>query len=127
MPNYSDITLMGHVGRSPEIKTFGVTKVATFSLAITRKVKGEKVTDWFDIKAWGFNANFAETYIEKGAAILVHGEPQIETWDDKETGKKRSKLVVNAQKITFAGNKGDSEPAGNPVESSELSLDNIPF
>jgi single-strand DNA-binding protein len=126
MPNYSDITIMGHIGRI-EIKEFGDNKLATFSLAVSRKVKGEKVTDWFDVKAWGFNANFAENYLEKGSAILVRGEPQIETWEDKNTGSKRSKLVVNAQKITFAGGRAEAEPVGNPVKHSEPNLDDMPF
>ena len=127
MPNYSDITLMGHIGRTPEVKEFGDNKLATFSMAVSRKVKGEKVTDWFDIKAWGFNANFVENYLGKGQAILVQGEPQIETWEDKNTGAKRSKLVVNAQKITFAGGRAEEEPVGNQVKQSEPNLDDLPF
>ena len=77
MPNYADMTLMGHVGRSPEIKEFGDKKLATFSMAVSRRVKGEKVSDWFDVKAWGYNADFVSNYVQKGSAILVAGEPLL--------------------------------------------------
>ncbi|MHA2068217.1 MAG: single-stranded DNA-binding protein [Candidatus Thorarchaeota archaeon] len=124
MPNYADMTLMGHVGRSPEIKEFGDKKLATFSMAVSRRVKGEKVSDWFDVKAWGYNADFVANYVQKGSAILVAGEPQVETWDAKDGGK-RSKVVLNAQRVTFAGSKGDSAVESKPA--AEPKLDNIPF
>jgi single-strand DNA-binding protein len=127
MPNYADMTLMGHVGRLPEIKEFGDKKLATFSMAVSRKVKGEKVSSWFSVKAWGFNADFVSNYVDKGTAILVAGEPIEETWEGKD-GTKKSKIVLNANRITFAGSKSDNASAEESFKPAATpKLDDMPF
>jgi len=76
---------------------------------------------WIDVKAfqkaddtWGAVTNLEKA--EKGSVLYVEGELALETWDDKQTGQKRSKHVITANKIQFveaARSGGDEgQPAG---------------
>jgi single-strand DNA-binding protein len=96
----SDITLIGNLTATPELRygKNGGKPWATFSVAVNkgREEEGNKTSHFFDVKC--FN-EFAEHMAElpKGTRVLIIGHQEQESWDDKTTGKKRSKHVVVAR------------------------------
>ena len=96
----SDITLIGNLTATPELRygKNGGKPWATFSVAVNigREEEGNKTSHFFDVKC--FN-EFAEHMAElpKGTRVLIIGHQEQESWDDKATGKKRSKHVVVAR------------------------------
>ena len=128
-------TIVGHVGRDPEVSTAGSTTVAKFSIAVKRKRKGEEITDWHDVVAFGRQADFVAQHITKGRLVAVVGRLEVETWADKTTGAKRSKHVIAADSVTGLGPKGGGEgrPAPAPYDAGDEPLpanggdDDIPF
>jgi len=69
---------MGNVGSDPEIKTTekGV-KLARFSLASNKKIKGEKITTWVNVTVFDERkVDFIASYVKKGTKVFIEGEPQ---------------------------------------------------
>tara|TARA_Y100000996_G_C22287665_1_gene546730 strand:- start:158 stop:589 length:432 start_codon:yes stop_codon:yes gene_type:complete len=96
----SDITLVGQLTATPELRygKNGGKPWATFSIAVNkgREEEGNRTAHFFDVKC--FN-EFAEHMAElpKGTRVVIIGHQEQESWDDKSTGKKRSKHVVVAR------------------------------
>ena len=103
---------MGRLTRDPEIKvTQSGTSVATFTLAIDRKYKdksGEKKTDFINCTSWRNTAEFIGKYAKKGTKLIVSGEIQTRTYDDKD-GKKVYVTEVVVESVEFAESKRDEE------------------
>lgn len=100
---------MGNLTRDPEIKyTPKGTAVANFGLAINRNYttesgeKREEVT-FVECEAWTRTAEVIGEFCKKGQALFLEGRLQLDTWDDKATGQKRSKLKVVAERVEFLG------------------------
>ena len=109
------IYLMGRVGRDPEVRTAGQSKVAQFSLATGGKYKtkdGREVDDtaWHNIVAWRNLADLAEKYIHKGDQVFVVGRVSYREYTDNNGNKKNVTDIV-ADKIELCGAKSDSSPA----------------
>lgn len=130
MSNFNKAILLGTLGRDPELTyTQNGMALCKFSIAInekwTVKTTGEKKEEvhWFDIVAWGKTGELAGEYLKKGRQVLVEGKLRQEKWEDKESGKQRSKISVTAEKLQFIGGKGsaDGEAAPSPAED-EVSL-----
>lgn len=80
------ITLIGNVGRDPDIQqTKSGTKVAHFSVATNRRVQGgaegEERTDWHRLTLWNKQAQFAEDYIQAGDRIYVDGRLEYDSYE----------------------------------------------
>lgn len=80
-----------------------------------KKEKKEE-TVFVDVTVWGRQAETCAEYLEKGRKVLVDGRLTLDTWDDKETGQKRSKLKITAENVQFlpsgnGGGEGNSKPA----------------
>jgi single-strand DNA-binding protein len=106
MPNLNQVTLCGNLTRDPEIKyTSKGTAVADLSLAINSREKvGEEWKDkttFVDVTAWGRQAENAEKFLKKGRGVLIIGKLELDQWDDKATGQKRSKLKIVANDVQF--------------------------
>src|SRR5258708_12013947 len=105
MPSLNRVLLIGNLRRDPEIRyTPKGTTLADIGLAINRIWKndeGEKQEDttFVDVTLWGKLAEVAEKYLKKGEPVLVEGRLQLDSWDDKQTGHKRSRLRVVAQNL----------------------------
>lgn len=123
MANVNKVTLIGNLTRDPEIKyTPKGTAVCDISLAINRTWKDgdtkKEETTFVDITLWGRVAEVAGEYCRKGNPLYVEGRLAVESWDDKETGKKRSKMKVIGENIQLLGGKRDSEgQAGSQEET----------
>jgi len=99
--------LTGRVGQDPEIRKVGEHLKAGFSLA----VKGYKdKTIWIDCEAWGKTAEIVRDYVNKGDKIAIEGELDSAEWEDKNTGKKRSKLYVKVQRVVLLPKSSETAP-----------------
>lgn len=115
MANFNKVILAGNLTRDPELRyTPKGTAIARITLAINRKwtseagEQKEEVT-FVDIDAFAKQAETIGQYLKKGRPLLVEGRLRYETWDDKQTGQKRSKLGVVLDNFQFldSGNRGE--------------------
>ncbi len=125
MPNLNKVMLMGNLTRDPEIKyTPKGTAIASFGLAVNRKYstdggeKREEVT-FIDLDAFGRTAEVIGEYFKKGRPIYVEGRLKLDTWDDKQTGQKKSKLRVVVDSFEFLGGREDGGGGGSSNAAGE--------
>lgn len=116
MANFNKVILAGNLTRDPELRyTPKGTAIARIGLAINRSwtsetgEKKEEVT-FVDVDAFGKTAEIIGQYFKKGRPILMEGRLRYETWDDKQTNQKRSKLGVVMESFQFM----DSQRTGEP-------------
>jgi single-strand DNA-binding protein len=109
MASFNQVTLMGNLTRDPEVRyTPKGSAVCDISLAINRKYKSdsgemkEEVT-FVDCTAWAKTAELIGQYCKKGKPLFVTGRLQTESWEDKQTGQKRSRLKVIIENMQFLG------------------------
>ena len=119
MASFNKVILVGNLTRDPQVKyTTGGTAVAELGLAVSRQwfdkqsnTKKEETT-FVDVTLWGRTAEIAGEYLAKGRPVLIEGRLQLDTWDDRETGQKRSKLKVVGENMTMLGSRGDGGGGG---------------
>lgn len=116
MASLNKVFLIGNITRDPEIKyTPKGTAVAEIGLAVNRQwttdngEKREEVT-FIDVSLWGRVAEIVGEYCRKGKPLMVEGRLTLDSWDDKTTGQKRTKLKVPGENIQLLGGKDDSAP-----------------
>jgi single-strand DNA-binding protein len=114
----NQVILMGRLTRDPEARTTSTGKnITSFSIAVDRGGQ-EGATDFFDVTAWEKLGELVSQYLSKGRRCLVQGRLRQDSWDDKETGKKRSKVEVVATDVTFLDGPG-GDNAGAPSSPSQ--------
>jgi single-strand DNA-binding protein len=125
MANLNKVMLIGNLTRDPELRyTPSGRAVADISLAINRvwvNDAGQKQeeTTFVDVTLWGRQAELAQQYLTKGRGAYVEGRLQMDTWDDKETGKKRSRLKVVGDSLQFLPDgRGGAVGGGAPPQRS---------
>jgi single-strand DNA-binding protein len=125
----NQVMLMGRLTRDPEVRTTASGKsVTSFSLAVDRGGQDDQA-DFFDVTAWEKTGELVAQYLSKGRRALVQGRLRHDSWDDKDTGKKRSRVEVVAFDVTFLdGPNGDGggTNSGAPAASSKQSKDVAP-
>src|SRR5436189_1230664 len=109
MASFNKVMLIGNRTRDPEIKyTPKGTAIADIGLAVNRTYstdsgeKREEVT-FIDVTLWGRVAEIVGEYCKKGRPLFVEGRLQLDTWDDKQSGQKRSKLKVIGENMQMLG------------------------
>ena len=125
MANLNRVLLIGRLTRDPEIRyTPKGTAAADLSMAINRTLPAEQEggerreeTTFVDVTLWRKTAELAQQYLTKGRSVVIEGRLQLDTWDDKQTGQKRSKLKVVGERLEFL----DSPPAPARSRNSTLS------
>lgn len=107
MPSYNHVTLVGNLTRDPEARTLpnGDT-VCDLGMAVTERFMtkaGEtrELTTFVDVSTWGAQARACAEHLKKGRCVLVDGKLVSDTWEDKETGKKRTRVRVKANMVQF--------------------------
>lgn len=119
MASYNKVILVGNLTRDPEVRyTPGGTAVTELGLAVNRTWFDQKTnerreeTTFVDVTLWGRQAEVAGEYLSKGRPVLIEGRLQLDTWDDKESGKKRSKLKVVGEAMQMLGSRGEGSGSG---------------
>lgn len=107
------VLLIGNLGKDPEVRyTSGGQAVANLRIATSRswtdKQSGQRKeeTEWHDVEVWGKQAEQCGEYLSKGRQVYVEGRLKTDTWDDKQTGQKRSRVKVVADTVRFIGGGG---------------------
>jgi single-strand DNA-binding protein len=121
----NQVILLGRLTRDPEARTTSTGKtVVSFSLAVDRQGSDDQA-DFFDITAWEKLGDLVTQYLSKGRRVLVQGRLRQDSWDDKETGKKRSRVEVTATDVTFLdGPSGDGQSSAPAASSNNSSSTN---
>lgn len=147
MASFNRVILVGNLTRDIELRyTAQGTAVTEIGLAVNDRVKRNDEwvdeTTFVDVTLWARLAEIASEYLSKGSPVLIEGRLKLDTWDDKNDGKKRSKLRVVGEKMQMLGGRksggsggGGSDsysqnaagPSNTPNEPSPPPRDNIPF
>jgi single-strand DNA-binding protein len=155
---FNKVIIHGNLTRDPEL-TFTQSQVAVckFGVAINQKYRSKTGEDredvvFVDVTAFEKQAELINQHFTKGAQILFEGRLKLDTWDDRESGAKRSKLYILLDRFTFVGSKRDGEedqpqqqttrrpsgrpggrpaaataPSRGPEEDAGFKEDDIPF
>lgn len=136
MASFNKVILIGNLCRDVQVKyTPGGTAVAELGLAVNRtwfdkaaNQKKEEVT-FVDVTLWGRTAEVAGEYLVKGRSCMIEGRLSLDTWDDKETGKKRSKLKVVGESLVLlgGGNRQGGSTAGSSQQEQSSSAGDVSF
>ncbi len=128
MANLNKVLLLGNLTRDPELRyTPKGTAVADIAVAINRVWNNEQnqrqeETTFVDITLWGRQAEMAQQYLTKGRGVFIEGRLQMDSWEDKASGQKRSKLKVVAENLQFMpdgkGNAGGGYSSNSGGSSS---------
>ena len=126
----NQVILMGRLTRDPEQRTTTSGRtVVSFSIAVDRMGQDDQA-DFFDVTAWEKLGELVMQYLAKGRRVLVQGRLRQDSWDDKETGKKRSRIEVTASDVTFLDGPGENgggsgASAPRPAANTEAVVDDI--
>ena len=123
----NQVTLMGRLTRDPEQRTTSTGKtIASFSIAVDRFGQDD-TADFFNVTAWEKLGELVTQYLNKGSRVLVQGRLRQDTWDDKETGKKQSRIEVTATDVTFLDSprSGESSSASAEPKSSSKKTEDV--
>lgn len=138
MSSFNKVILMGNLTRDPQVRRTPTTSVAEIGLAVNRSwfdkasnSRKEEVT-FVDVTLWGRQAEVAGEYLQKGKSVLIEGRLQLDQWEDKESGQKRSKLRVVCESMQMLGGKpdGDRKPQEQPRAdpfTGGIPDDEVPF
>ena len=114
MASFNKVILLGNLTRDPEVRyTPKGSAVCDLGMAVNRQYtldngeKREEVT-YVDVVLWARLAEIAGEYLKKGRPVFIEGRLQLDTWDDKQSGQKRSKLRVIGETMQLLG----SRPSG---------------
>lgn len=112
MASLNKVMLIGNVTRDLELRyTPKGTAVTEIGLAVNRRYRVDdetrEETTFVDITFWGKQAETLNQYVKKGNPIYCEGRLQLDTWDDKTSGQKRSKLRVVGENFQFLGGRND--------------------
>lgn len=142
---FNKVILMGNLTRDPETRTTtSGQNVTNFSLAVSRSWKGQdgqtqEQVSYINCVAWAKTGEIIAQYMSKGSPILVSGRLEQRSWEDKESGQKRSTVEVIVEDFNFvgggSGNSGGdrSAPAQNEAPAADdnndkpIDLSEIPF
>jgi single-strand DNA-binding protein len=121
------VTLLGNLGKDPEIKFLpSGSAVANFSIATTDRYKDkagewQDRTEWHNVVAYARTAEIVRDYVKKGNKLYIEGRLTTRSWDDKDTGKKvyRTEIVVND--LVLIGGRGEGEGGGSSYSGSRQS------
>src|SRR5271169_528372 len=125
MANLNRVLLIGNLTRDPDLRyTPKGTAVTEIGLAVNRVYSGDdgerkEETTFVDVTLWARLAEIAGQYLKKGRPVFIEGRLQLDSWDDKQTGQKRSRLRVVAENIQLLGSRQEGE-SSSPTPSPAL-------
>lgn len=125
MASFNKVILLGNLTRDPEVRyTPKGSAVCDLGLAVNRTYtldngeKREEVT-YVDVVLWARLAEIAGEYLKKGRPVFIEGRLQLDTWDDKQSGQKRSKLRVIGETMQLLGSRPGGGGGGGGAEAGE--------
>lgn len=132
MRGFSKAIIVGNLTRDPELRTTpNGSSVCSFSVAVNRTYRdgnGEQREDvsFIDCSAWGKLGEMINQYAKKGTGVLVSGRLDQRSWEDKNTGQKRSRVEIVVEDFNFTSNgnrDGGNAPYGGNFGDSSMTSD----
>ena len=118
MANLNKVMLIGNLTADPEVRTTPRGNSLTeLRLAVNRVSSpnegGERreETTFLDVTCWGRTGEVAAQYLTKGRPVFIEGRLQMDTWEDKQTGQRRSRIRIIAENLQLLGGR-DGAPQG---------------
>lgn len=137
MASFNKVIIMGNLTRDPEltVTTSGLS-ICKITVAVSRKYKEQEEVAFIDVTAFSDNAERIDKWFEKGRPILVEGRLKMDSWNDKETGAKRSKLgvildtfqvVAQGRKVSEASSDSGDLPEHQTGDAGVEGDEDLPF
>lgn len=144
MASYNRVILVGNLTRDPVVRyTPGGTAVSEIGLAVSRQWtdrqsnQRKEETTFVDVTLWGRQAEVAGEYLSKGKPVLIEGRLQLDQWEDKQSGEKRSKLRVVGETMQMLGSRdgggggagggrGFQQSSGHQAGGHSVPVDDMP-
>lgn len=119
MANLNKVMIIGNLTSDPEVRTTPRgTSLTELRLAVNRISSGpnegerrEEVT-YLDVTCWGRQGEIAAQYLSKGRPVFIEGRLQMDQWEDKQTGQKRSRIRIVAENLQMLGSPRDNGQQG---------------
>ena len=135
MPSLNKITIIGNVGKEPEMRfTPSGKPVTSFSVATNRVYttpEGERheETEWFNVVAWNRLAEQCNQFLAKGRLVYAEGRLSTRKWEGQD-GQQRTSIEVIANRVIFLDKKGASALPEDKTEegaAAEMDAEDLPF
>lgn len=134
MASVNKVLILGNITRDPELRhTPNGSAVTELGVALNRKYRTkdgedrEEVT-YVNVTVWNKQAETCCQYLKKGRPVHVEGYLKMDSWEDKNSGEKRSKLKVEAERVQFLGGKDEwGAPRPSPAPSDDDEDETLPF
>jgi len=135
------VLITGNLTRDPELRATGSgMSVLKMGVAVNDRRKNpqsgewEEVPNYIDVVVFGTRGESLSRFLSKGAKVAVEGKLRWSSWEDKDSGAKRSKIEVIADDIEFMSARGEggggggySAPAAAAEAPEPVLEDDIPF
>jgi single-strand DNA-binding protein len=126
---YNSVQLIGNLGADTEVKFFeSGSRVAECRVAVyngkDKRTNEPKPPMWFTVKAWNATADVLAEFRKGDRLRVIEGQLAQDSWQDRETGKGRTKdyvLAWKVEKIERQQNERSNTQESQPV------YDDIPF
>lgn len=119
MANLNKVMIIGNLTADPEVRTTPRgASLTELRLAVNRVSNGpndgerREETTFLDVTCWGRTGEIAAQYLAKGRPVFIEGRLQMDTWEDKQTGQKRSRIRIIAENLQLLGGRGDGQGGG---------------
>lgn len=136
MRGFSKAIIAGNLTRDPETRsTTSGASVTSFSVAVNRTYRGSDGSNkedvaYIDCVAWGKTGETIAQYLKKGSGILLSGRISQTSWEDKQSGQKRSRLEIVVEEFNFVGGdtagQGGASRSNNSTSAADVIPDDVP-
>ena len=105
--NLNKAIIIGNITRDPELRALpSGGKVCSFSVATNRVWKDkagarQEQVEYHNVVAFGRQAETISQYMKKGSSIMVEGRIQTRSWQDKNSGEKKYRTEIIAERTQF--------------------------
>ncbi len=125
MGDFNKVMVLGRLTRDPEVRyTPSGTPVCDLGIAVGRRVGGgdsgierREETTYVDVTLWRRQAELAGQYLSKGREVFIEGRLEMDSWEDKVSGQKRTKLKVVCENMQFVGGGNGGGQTQRPQQS----------
>ncbi len=119
MANLNKVMIIGNLTADPEVRTTPRgTSLTELRLAVNRVTSGQgegerrEETTFLDVTCWGRTGEVAAQYLSKGRPVFIEGRLQQDSWEDKQTGQRRSRIRIVAENLQLLGGRGEGGAQG---------------
>ncbi len=119
MANLNKVMIIGNLTADPEVRTTPRGNSLTeLRLAVNRITNGQgdgerrEETTFLDVTCWGRTGEIAAQYLSKGRPVFIEGRLQQDSWEDKQTGQRRSRIRIIAENLQLLGGRGEGSSQG---------------